>query len=343
MPAIFLFGMMLVAQIAPAQAAARSGSHYMLGRGLPVGESGITLGGYASANYLELDHQSSRFEISDLSLFLSWDSGQRWRAFSEMEIGEALIFDHDGPSTRDAEFDLERTYIDWYGRHDLNLRFGKFLTPFGHWNQVHADPLVWTVSRPLTTNAGFANHATGAMLYGDLETATGTVGFQFYIDATEKLDPRKDKPSPPLELGAFDNAFGGRLVYHSEDDSLQLGLSVADFAPHRLPGRETIAGLDFLWHRNGFELSGEWITRSDSPIGSSWFVQAVAPLGRRLYLVDRYEDFDRLGFPQEIRTNAIGLVFRPVPAISLKAEAVEGDQQPGLTQDGLRLSASVLF
>ncbi len=307
-----------------------------------MGHSGITLGGYASANYVDTDQAPWKVEVSDLSLLISWDSGGRWRAFSEIEIGEALVLYSDGLTTEEVEFEMERTYLDWLGINGVNFRLGKFLTPVGHWNQVHADPLVWTVSRPLTTRAAFANHSTGAMLWGNVAAGDGQLDFQIYIDATRKLDPLKDKPSPPLEMGAFDEAYGARLVYHVEDDSLQLGFSVSDYVAADLPGRRSIGGLDFLWRHRGFELSGELVARLDAP-GNSWFLQAVAPLTRRLFLIDRYEDFDHLGYEGRVISNSIGLVFRPRPPISLKLEYVAGDDAPGIVGEGFMASAAVLF
>ena len=336
--------MLLTAQITPVSLMAdEQKGRYQLGRGFDMGEVGVTLGGYATANYINLKHAPWKAEVSDLSLFLSWDSGGRWRAFSEMEIGEAVVVDRDGSSASDAEFDLERTYIDWLGIDGMNVRLGKFLTPVGHWNQVHADPLVWTVSRPLTTKAGFANHSTGVMLYGDLEAGQGQLDYQLYVDATQALDPKKDQPSPPLELGAFDHGFGARLVYHTEDDALQWGFSVSDFKANNLPGRRTIGGLDFLWKTGGYELSAELVSRLDKGNSWSWFLQGVAPLGRRWFVVDRYENFNQLGFPGDVSTNSLGLVFRPRPPISFKLEYVGASEIEGLADDGFYASASVLF
>ncbi len=333
----------LIAQFAPNTTIAGERAPYRLGRGLPLGETGVTVGGYASIKYADLANSPWKAEVSDLSLFLSWDSGGRWRAFSEMEIGEAITANASDISTDSAIFELERTYVDRLGANGVNFRFGKFLTPVGHWNQVHADPLVWTVSRPLTTRAAFANHATGAMLYGDRDFGEGQLDFQLYLDDSNDLDPEKDKRSPPLELGAFDNAVGGRLVYHSPDTRWQIGFSAVDFKARHLAERWRIGGLDFLWKANGYELGGELVTRFDSSGAWSAFLQGVAPIAKRWYLVDRYEEFDQLGFDGHVATNTLGIVFRPKPALSLKLEYVNGNGVAGLSEDGFLASAAVLF
>jgi len=331
-----------VAQITPNVTAGEIRSSYELGRGLELGSSGITLGGYASINYVDTDEAPWVVEVSDLSLLISWDSGGRWRAFSELEIGESLVLNSDELTADEAEFEMERTYLDWLGINGVNLRFGKFLTPVGHWNQVHADPLVWTVSRPLTTRAAFANHSTGLMLWGNANAGDGQLDYQLYVDATRALDPIKDKPSPPLEMGAFDDGYGARLVYHPEEDNWQIGLSVADYTAADLPGRRAIGGIDFLWRRYGYELSGELVARLDSP-GKSWFLQGVVPVGQRFYIVNRYEDFDNLGYTGRVKSNSLSLVFRPRPPISLKLEYIVGDDAPGIVGEGFLASAAVLF
>ena len=337
------FLIFVTAQFAPTVSQAAGNPPYRLGRGLALGDTGITIGGYASAKYKDPANQPWKAEISDLSLFVSWDSGRRWRAFSEMEIGEAVTIDRNDISVDDAVFELERTYLDWLGTNGVNVRFGKFLTPVGHWNQVHADPLVWTISRPLTTSAGFANHSTGVMLFGDRNFGEGQLDFQFYLDDTADLDPEKDKRSPPLELGAFDNAVGARAVYHSPDNRWQVGLSAVDFKANHLADRRTIGGLDFLCKNQGFELSGELVARFDNSDEWSAFLQGVAPVARRWSLVDRYEESEQLGFDGHVVTNALGLVFTPLPPLRFKFEYVNGNDVKGLSEDGFSASAAVLF
>ncbi len=70
--------------------------------------------------------------------------------------------------TRHNAIELERLYADVYLAPAATLRLGKFLTPIGRWNLIHADPLMWTTSRPLVTFQPFATDTTGGMLYGSV-------------------------------------------------------------------------------------------------------------------------------------------------------------------------------
>ncbi|MFX6815264.1 hypothetical protein ABTH42_18965, partial [Acinetobacter baumannii] len=79
-----------------------------------------------------------------------------------------------------AHLDLERIYVDWAQADELKFRFGKFLTPVGRWNLIHAQPLVWTTSRPLTTEAAFPTNATGGMVFGTLSSIGQGLDYSVY-------------------------------------------------------------------------------------------------------------------------------------------------------------------
>ena len=342
---------LVLALFGPATAAA---APYRLGGGYPVGDGRLRLGGYASVNLRDLRDDPARLEVSDLSLFLRWDGGGRWQAFSELEIGEALLLEEGrGLTTDEAEFELERAYVDYLHSERLNLRLGKFLTPIGHWNQVHADPLTWTVTRPLTTQAGFASHATGLMLYGEAPWLGAGWSYHLYVDDSARLDPRPDNPSPTgkdipgVEIGAFEHARGLRLLYRSEVGGWQAGVSLARFGVDGFVGRKTLLGADFLWRRHGLELGGEALYRRDSADDGEdeWggFLQGAFPLYRRWWLVARHELFDDLAVPGQASITSLGLTFRPVPPVALKLELRRGRDNELLAPDGLFASAAVLF
>ena len=141
-------GLLLWAMVCPVAAqdsgdVAYRDAGYQLGSGWQIPGTGLTLGGYASATYRNFEGDSWRASLKDLSMFVTWEGSSRWRAFTEFELGDGI---HGGPGETDrrpAELDLERLYVDYLATQALTWRFGKFLTPIGHWNQVHADPLVW--------------------------------------------------------------------------------------------------------------------------------------------------------------------------------------------------------
>ena len=129
---------------------------YQLGQGLYFPQQRLRIGGYSSVHLYDIDSQPRTLSVQDLSLFVTKHVGKRWKLFTEMEIGDALTVTEDETTTKNADFDIERLYADYHATPQATIRFGKFLTPIGQWNLIHADPLVWTVTRPLTSSAAFS-------------------------------------------------------------------------------------------------------------------------------------------------------------------------------------------
>ena len=196
---------------------------YQLGRGYALGDTGITLGGYASAHLDAQDRNPWYFNLNSLSAFVTWDNGSKLRFFSETEAENILTAGGNQRfSDSDTNLHFERLYLDYLATDKLSIRLGKFLTPVGQWNLIHVDPLVWTTTRPIATYNLFAPYATGVMLQGSIPFGEQFLEFSLFNDYSSVLDP-----SPHPEGGKnFDNSQGLRLQYHF-DDSFKVGVSYA--------------------------------------------------------------------------------------------------------------------
>lgn len=318
-----------------------STAKYLLGRGYPIGASGWRLGGYADVEFEDERTAPWAFKVGDLSLFVSWDNGSRLRFFSELEVGDALnASERRGLTTQDAHFNVERLYFDVLANDNLNVRLGKFLTPIGRWNLIHAAPLVWTTSRPLATFNLFSQHAAGLMLHGSIPVAERLLDYAVYADSSETLDPQTS------EGPDFDNALGGHLRY-ALSDTLQVGASYANFALSDARHlRYHLAGFEATWSYRRFELSGEAVYRSNETAasGDAWqgFMQGVAPIVDHWYAVGRYEFFQQ---PQSDsgHLGVLGLAYRPQPPLVWKLEYRLGTHNEILAPDGFAASFAVLF
>ncbi|MDR2013409.1 MAG: OprO/OprP family phosphate-selective porin [Rhodanobacter sp.] len=334
---------------------AAQGGGYHLGNGLPLGDSGLRIGGYATGSYERESATPPRVAVDNLSLFVWWEGEGRWKFFSELEYQNLLLtrerrHDHDG------YLSLERAYIDYALTDNFDLRAGKFLTPIGRWNLIHATPLVWTTSRPLVTSLEFPTNMTGAMLTGRLPNLGNGVEYNVY--GTSGSDLHTNPSVDPFTAGM------GTHIAWTAMPNLQLGFSYANFRQASARSeRKQIAGVDFLWTHNRYELSGEMIYRhtnlskTDNEKGA--YLQFVAPLGGKLYAVARYEIYsvDRDDVPEKIRaTNpnaypngasmsfrVAGLNYRITPALVLKAEWVASSHNVMHAPDGLLASINVLF
>ncbi|MDD4913716.1 MAG: hypothetical protein PHW13_01590 [Methylococcales bacterium] len=342
---------------------------YQLGRGYALGETGITLGGYASTHLQALGRDPWNWNISSLSAFVSWDSGSKLRFFSETEVENALSTnDNHNLTTNFTSLHIERLYLDYLLNNQVTIRVGKMLTPIGQWNQIHVDPLVWTTSRPVATTNLFSNYASGVMLQGTVLLGKRLLEYSVYSDYSAVLDPSTSRVQGPV----FDNAQGLRLRYEVTD-TLKLGLSYADFALLNSTSiRNHLLGMDLAWSYQRFAINSEVVLNMKDPgtdgrryshdadeldfsnksaTLNAWqgYIQGVAPLVNSVYAVARYEFFDQdnRGFNPANRkfgqAEVFGLAYRPMPPVVWKLEYRLGKNNAQLAPDGLLASFAVLF
>lgn len=324
---------------------------YTLGHGLYFPGVGLRVGGYADFNYYDVQGARSNYDVRDLSLFLTQDIGTRWQLFGEVEAANP-VNSRGHTDVDNTQLDVERLYIDYHANPYVNLRFGKFLTPIGEWNLVHADPLTWTISRPLSTSAAFALHAAGAMVFGTVPVRGRDLDYWVFADDTKNLNIGNNQENAYTNLGAtqtlqnrFRHALGGRVLYHL-GDALSIGASALSYQLQSPRDKYFLGGVDFNWTTRYVGFTGEAIYRRSSdnrPDERGGFVQTEIPLWRRLYLIERYERY-RSSMPQQtstIRTTAIN--FKPIEGIVLKLEYREGTGNLALAPSGWLASAAILF
>lgn len=326
---------------------------YTLGQGYRLPILGLTAGGYLSIQANALEGEKSQAALQDLSLFLHGDLRPDWHFFTEVELSTPVTISRDGLSSKDIDLDFERFYFDHNLAARTTLRLGKFLTPVGRWNQIHADPLVWTVSRPLTTSAAFAKNASGAQLYGSWPVGRSAVDYQLYLDDTAGLDPSEGhektfmdlsvQPNPP---SSFRHGGGARLQYRSFDDDFLAGVSAGRFELKDRPGYKNLVGADLFYTVDDYEFSGEAVYRKDDGGGlSEWggFVQAVVPLGHAFYGIVLHERYKAELFERPVDSTSLGITYRPTPPFSIKLERRESRGEERLAPDGWLFSVAVLF
>lgn len=323
-----------------ARAADDEENAYQLGSGYPIGETGWRIGGYASTK-VELPRDLPwNFDVSDLSLFLSWDNGSRLHFFSELEAGDALSAgEHQWPSTKNAHFEFERFYLDTLINNQLSIRLGKFLTPIGQWNLIHAAPLVWTTFRPVATENLFSTHASGMMLHGLVPIGGHQLEYALFGDVSSDIDPH-------LSKNPFENAAGARLRY-ALSDNLQIGVSFANFVlKEQAANRHSLAGLDIAWTFQKLDLSTEVVYRDDEHARSAqhWqgYIQGVGHINPHWAVIGRYEFFEQ-ATEATGQVGLFGIAYRPLPALIWKLEYRLGTHNENLAPDGLAASFSVLF
>jgi hypothetical protein len=313
---------------------------YELGSGLRLGNSGFYVGGYGSLEYSAAENAEPDFALSHADLFLWWEGRSGLKFFSEVDAEYELATKRNPDLGEQRNLSLARLYLDDTFSDAVTLRVGKFLTPIGRWNLIHADPLVWTTSRPLPTKQPFPQSATGAMALGTFSLLGHPVDYNLYVSANGDL--HKD-----VNESEFHKAIGLRFNV-PVSDATQVGFSYVKFSQNPdVENRQTLIGLDLLWSHHGYEIMGEAVRRvssqgpQDDELGG--YLQAAAPLYGRLYGVIRLEANHQASPEQTIRNGIFGLAYRQSRAVSYKAEIDRGLSSTGNASVSFLTSVSVLF
>jgi len=335
-----ILGLLLGVQQACADEDVPSLGAYRLGEGYRLGDTGFTLGGYATITSEDLRHAPSRTALDNTSLFVWWEGEGRWKFFSEIDYENVLATRSSDREGDKRYLALERLYFDYAYSDNTSVRIGKLLTPIGRWNLIHATPLVWTTSRPLITTVSFPGNVTGLMVNGSLPKLGNGVEYSIYGSAGGEI-----RANPVLD--PFNEVIGAHVSMPVFEDG-QLGFSYAAFEQKKTRGEEKqLAGIDFVWSRHRYEISAEGIYRfSDN--GSAWdekgaFLQLVAPLSERLYAVGRYEVIRKARESVSTKLWVAGLNYRVSRALVLKAEWVGSKDNQIDAPEGFMSSLSILF
>ena len=334
------------------------------------------LGGYASL-VVGRSHLGGRPAADELveaaaSLLVSGSVG-RASYFGEFEPASRTRENWSG-RFEDRASSLERLYVEYAFTDALRLRLGRFLTPVGQWNELHAQPLTWTALRPLTTYRPFSKSTTGLMAAGSLPLGDHDSGYALYF--------------APFNVGSegqetsFTAAEGGRVAVELLPQ-LYLGVSALHFRASRpltpdsdfaitgpegessgVPGESdgeaggreedvgprSLFGADASWSRGRTELLAEAIAVSASGERAAErgaFLQAALPVPAvpATYLVLRAERYGAVGRGTSSYLNifTVGTRVRPLPHLTLKLDRQFTSRPSNRAPDGWFLSASALF
>lgn len=310
---------------------------YRPGRGLKIGDSGFTLGGFSTLTADRAEGDRGRFRFDDLDLFLFFDPTPYVHVFSDVTFEKLVeIDDSGGQRSSAASASVDRLYGDLNLNDHVNFRLGKFLTPVGRWNQVPAEPLVWTTSRPLVTNRPFDEHVTGAAFWGSVFPLGGALTYTLYGQFLEALTPSSNKPPADKSAGA------------RADFSTLKGWSVGSsyFAFSRNGRWEHLSGVDGLWRHDRLELSGEFLAGHGDPYGRrivGLYLQGVVRLVTHLYAVGRYEYFDSGPHEPGLDLYDLGVAWRPISFLILKVDYLVASRHSQLANPGIYGSIALLF
>lgn len=318
-------------------------AEYVLGDGFSYGD--LYISGYSKLAWEAPNNQPQELVLDDLSLFASASLNQYINPFIEAEITKAQLWQEgNGADIRYARGALERLYNDVHLTEALNLRLGKSLAPVGEWNRIHAAPLVWTTTRPITTQFSFAESVSGINLQ---YTQQDNTAYQVYYQPGREWVSKQREINRPFQ---FKDVFGVSVdKYFGLDGKVGVGAQHATITGTE--DRQWVFSIDGQWKLPQLDLEFQTTyTDVDFKLPTTntrkeWggYVQAVWHVNERWHAVIRPEHF-RSRYGQSQSSLLYGMVYQPIPELSLKLEYVDAqsEQSFGLSQ-GWFGSLAVLF
>ncbi|CAK0754354.1 conserved exported hypothetical protein [Gammaproteobacteria bacterium] len=318
---------------------------YHLGEGYTTGN--LNIAGYINL-VAEAPHgEKPQLVGDDISLFISGHFNQYFNPFFETEFSGATLWRRQEGLFPDNHPDLilERLYNDFNLTEKFVLRFGKMLAPVGEWNNIHAAPLVSTITRPLTTYRSFSEYVSGLkLIYTPSDEHLPEMRFYWQPDnelapRPQSLVTREYRRITGVHLnwisGLIDKvgfSFQHATISNNIETQTLLGLNA-----HKTLGQFQIETEATYTHVNGDRLArvrdDEWGTYllGSYSINDKWSISA------------RYEYFSDRNILQSSRNALLGLSWHADPAIVWKLEYVK---QAGAMLDittGVFASFSILF
>lgn len=210
----------------------------------------VDVSGYADVEYVFTDkpEENNRFRIRHLSLFFTKDIQKEWKLFSEIEFEDAPRISSNAASDTlgrsQGTLFVEQMYIEYHPSFAWDLRFGRFLTPFGIWGIYHYPPYVPTQESPLFYKIIFPEVSDGVQYRRSFNARDSIIDTHVYLsngsENPGRLDRNRNK-SLGLRVNAdFANGITTGASYYREKDNLNAykdsyGLHLAlNFAPFRL-------------------------------------------------------------------------------------------------------------
>ncbi len=214
-------------------------SAYTLGQGYNLGAWNIA--GYTNIKFKAptQSQNTAEIEIDDLSLFVRGSINQYINPFFEIEYSaQPLWVEGQGAFPTSGKFVVERLYNKSNITNRFSMRLGKILAPVGEWNLIHANPLVETVNRPLTTYLNLSEFISGFELQYQTKQAW-LPNVKVYYQPWAELLP-KNLAMRPVR---YKNVSGINLQYGDEfSGRIALSIQHADLATRN--EQQTLFSLD---------------------------------------------------------------------------------------------------
>ncbi len=280
------------------------------------------------------DQKESTFDIHHLN-FIPEFSFQQYRVFTEIEFEHGTNIDADDG---EGEIALERAWIEYTHSRLIQIRAGKFLTPFGIYNLIHdATPAYLTTSLPFIYNSHNPFGVNKARLYAKFYTGVQLLGTlmkvkPIMLNYTFGLGNGRG-PEQFSKDNDNDKSVSGRLHLQTESN-LQIGVSL--YRDHNAEGmsgkqeaEEQAYCIDFQYDTDTVLLQSELalfrLERNNETGGfqtaKSWYIQLAYRFQNVVTPVLRYDYFTPgTSASNDYRRLLVGVNISPNARVYLKSE-----------------------
>ncbi|MEJ2185674.1 MAG: hypothetical protein P8Z36_07005 [Gemmatimonadota bacterium] len=323
---------------------------------------GSVVFGYSRQNPSQ-DHTA--FPAATAAFLLSGTVVPRLSYFGDFQAASWTAENWTG-QREENNFNIARLYAEYAFSDAFRLRLGRFLTPVGQWNEIPAEPLTWTVLRPLSTYRPFAKSTTGVLAAGTVPVAGHDAGYAVYFSPPDWSREEAQESGfvqavggrvaaelrPGLVVGASAARFRVSRPYQPEDAEYGEGGAVVDSVDG--PGDEmreaeaqgrSLFGVDLSWDVGRVELLSEAVMLSHTslrPGERGGFVQAAIRVVGPARLVLRSEVYDPV-YRSRVAVQTIGVSTRFFRHVTFKLDRQISNHPSERVRDGWFVSLSALF
>jgi hypothetical protein len=200
------------------------------------------------------------FDQHHFNVITVYRMSDRWRVFGEVEWEHGVSLNASGGSGLVA---LERAWVEYAHTDALRVKAGKFLPPFGNYNQLHdATPTFLSSFLPNAVYGKHSNTVGGSQrLYAKFGTGIQVLGTFFpgswqadyYAYVTNGRGPRPGEADNDRNKGV-----GGRFVLTAPNDVARLGASYYEDRNGAADGtKQRAIAAELAFGTSGFWLEGE--------------------------------------------------------------------------------------
>jgi hypothetical protein len=294
----------------------------------------LEVAGYVNFRYVNDDafHEHNFFREYSASLFLSKTVG-RWRFHSELNADTAPEYDSDGihllPRRPSLSVKLENGFVNYNARDWLQVQAGFLFIPT-YWRTHRYQSTTLTVDEPSIDQNIFPTALKGGALHGDKYWGDGGVSYVAYGGVVQQTEFLEDTQTEIVQRA---RVAGGKLVFHVPSRRF---FRTFDVALHRLHqvGRsgssDETYGAELQLRRSRFEVLGEFAHTSvdvsnggRSYIRQGYYIQPSYRITPKVTAVVRYDRLNRdsrYADQSSLGRRSVGLMYRPIPAVSIKVE-----------------------